>query len=86
MRTVRGFARANHLDRFALHIRLAATAADSAEDFPPGRNHHLGADFARRRAFGRDDGRHSQGLALIEKFFHLVIDRVFLFASRSASS
>src|SRR4029079_15469815 len=73
---------ANHLDGFTLHIRLAATTPNSAENFSPNSYHHFGADFTRRRSLRRNDRGHSQGSAFVEEFFDLVVDRVLLFAFR----
>src|SRR5262249_22056068 len=67
-------ARPDHLDRLALDVRLAAAAADGAENLAPSGDDHLRADLARRRAFGRDDRRDGERLALVEKLFHLMID------------
>ena len=77
-RTVRGLRERITSIGFTLDVGLAAAAADGAQNFTPSGHHHFGADFARRRALGRDDGRHRDGLALGEKLVDLMIDRVFL--------
>src|SRR5207237_3985260 len=78
-----GFARTNHFNRFAFHIRLSTTATDGPEDFSPRRHYHFGAHFPRRRPLRRHDGRHRQSLTLVEELLHLMIDGVFLLCLRT---